>query len=151
MTDGAGPDRGPDDEADTRQTNGSGADFDARRLAQDWITLWQSELAAIAVDREAQETWHAMLLLWAGAATATLHAMPRGRTESESRPRHDRTARHAKAESAPRTPAAAAAPDARDAEIERLARRVAALETRLAGLERGNSRGAAREPRRRKR
>ena len=36
--------------------------------AADWITLWQSELAALAADREAQETWQAMLALWAGAA-----------------------------------------------------------------------------------
>ena len=49
---------------------------DLRKLAQDWITLWQSELAALAVDREAQETWHAMLALWAGAAAAMLQAMP---------------------------------------------------------------------------
>ena len=50
-------------------------DLDA--LARDWITLWQSELAAIATDREAQETWHAILALWAGAAGAMLAAMPR--------------------------------------------------------------------------
>src|SRR3984885_15790000 len=50
---------------------------DLRKLAQDWITLWQSELAGLAVDREAQETWHAMLALWAGAAAAMLRAMPR--------------------------------------------------------------------------
>ena len=39
-----------------------------QELARDWITLWQSELAALAVDREAQETWHVLLSLWAGAA-----------------------------------------------------------------------------------
>ena len=37
-------------------------------LARDWITLWQSELAALAADREAQETWQALVALWAGAA-----------------------------------------------------------------------------------
>ena len=52
---------------------------DLRKLAQDWITLWQSELAGLAVDREAQETWQAMLALWAGAAAAMLRAMPRRR------------------------------------------------------------------------
>ena len=55
----------------------SAAGPDLRKLAQDWITLWQSELAGLAVDREAQETWQAMLALWAGAAAAMLRAMPR--------------------------------------------------------------------------
>jgi hypothetical protein len=36
---------------------------DPATLARDWITLWQSELAATAVDREAQETWRFMLSL----------------------------------------------------------------------------------------
>src|ERR1700723_2618756 len=49
--------------------------FDA--LARDWITLWQSELAAIAADREAQESWQAILALWGGAAGAMLAAAPR--------------------------------------------------------------------------
>ena len=31
----------------------------------------------VAVDREAQETWQAMLALWAGAAAAMLRAAPR--------------------------------------------------------------------------
>jgi hypothetical protein len=156
MTDGAGPDRDPSDESDARRMDGaSGAgsedSIDVRRLAQDWITLWQSELAAIAVDREAHETWQAMLALWAGAAATMLHAIPRGRPAPQSRQSHDRTARHAKAEPAPRSPAPAAAPDPRDAEIDRLARHVAALEARLAGLERGNRGGASRQPRKRKR
>ncbi len=47
---------------------GDPAGEDLQGLARDWITLWQSELAALAVDREAQETWHVLLSLWAGAA-----------------------------------------------------------------------------------
>ena len=50
---------------------------DLQELARDWITLWQSELAALAADREAQESWQAMMSLWAGAAAAMLNAMPR--------------------------------------------------------------------------
>ena len=46
-------------------------------LARDWITLWQSELAAMATDREAQETFQALLAVWAGAAAAMLRALPR--------------------------------------------------------------------------
>jgi len=102
-------------------------------LARDWITLWQSELAALAVDREAQESWQTLLALWAGAAAAMLQAMPRSG--------HDGTRPGAAV--APRPAPAAAAPDARDAEIERLARRIAELERRLAELERGGGRTGA--------
>ena len=97
---------------------------DLHDLARDWITLWQSELAALAADREAQETWQALLSLWAGAAAATLQAMPRAG--------HER----ARPAQSPRPAAATTAPDARDAEIERLHRRLADLERRLHELER---------------
>jgi hypothetical protein len=107
---------------------------DLRDLARDWITLWQSEIAALAVDREAQETWHTMLALWAGAAGAMLTAAPRERPGGRS---YRNPAGPAGAAAAPGTPAAAAAPDARDAEIERLARHVRELEARLADLEHG--------------
>jgi hypothetical protein len=30
---------------------------DLKSFAQDWITIWHSELAAAATDREAQEAW----------------------------------------------------------------------------------------------
>jgi hypothetical protein len=107
-------------------------------LARDWITLWQSELAALAVDREAQESWQTLLAVWAAAAAAMLRAMP-----------HD--GGRAGAAVAPRPAPVAAAPDAGDAEIERLGRRIAELERRLAELERGgggagagNRRGAGR-------
>ena len=98
-------------------------------LARDWITLWQSELAALAADREAQETWQTLMALWAGAAGAMLQALPRAGHDGSARPAH-----------APRSPTTAAAPDPRDAEIERLARRIAELEQRLAELERAGSR-----------
>src|SRR6185312_16137389 len=51
---------------------------DLVELARDWITLWQSELAALATDREAQEAWRTLISLWAGAAGALLGAAPRG-------------------------------------------------------------------------
>jgi hypothetical protein len=101
-------------------------------VAQDWITLWQSELSALAMDREAQETWQALLALWAGAAGAMLSALPR--TDPDGRnPAGSRTPGPT---AASRPAPAAAAPDPRDAEIERLGRRVAELEQRLVELER---------------
>jgi hypothetical protein len=112
----------------------SAAPPDLDALARDWITLWQSELAAIAVDREAQESWQAILALWAGIAGAMLNAAPRG-------PAHERADRRAGAAAPAGAAAASAAPDARDAEIERLTRHVAELELRLAEVERGVRRG----------
>jgi hypothetical protein len=118
-------------------------DLDA--LARDWITLWQSELAAIAADREAQETWQAILALWAGAAGALLTAAPRARTPPAYTPparAPDERADGRSGAAAPTgTAPAAAAPDPRDGEIERLTRHVAELESRLADLERGVRRG----------
>src|SRR6202012_263911 len=144
----------------------SDAGPDLRKLAQDWITLWQSELAGLAVDREAQETWHAMLGLWAGAAAAMLRAMPRddqaaaaargwdpgqrasarpSPTGGEARARHEHAEGRAGAAAAAGGATAAVAPDTRDAAIERLTRRIAELDARLAELERGDRGG---DPRR---
>ena len=93
---------------------------DMQGFARDWITVWQSELADTAVDRELQETWQRMLALWAQAAGGPLPGWSdAGRSRSPV---------------APRATAAAAAPDTRDAEIGRLAERVAELERRLAEL-----------------
>jgi uncharacterized protein YceH (UPF0502 family) len=105
-------------------------------VARDWITLWQSELTAAAADRELQETWQTLAGLWAGVAGAMLRQMPRGTADGRS----GSSAPPGSAGAAPpaRAAAAAAAPDARDAEIDRLARRVADLEQRLANIERGD-------------
>ena len=98
-------------------------------LARDWMTLWHSELAALAADRETQEAWRNLISLWTGAAAAFAAAAQDGAGP--------RDAGHgAIAAAAPRSPPAAAAPDPRDAEIERLRGRVDALERRLAELER---------------
>jgi len=97
-------------------TDTGGPDLEA--LARDWIALWQSELTALATDREARETMQASMALWAGALSAMMRATPR--------------------DSTPGTAPAAAASDPRDAEIRRLARHVAELEARLAKLERSD-------------
>jgi uncharacterized protein YceH (UPF0502 family) len=115
-------------------TKGTGCDGppDLAQLVRDWITLYQSELAALASDRETQELWQAALALWAGTAAAMLAPQ-----------RHERTRRRAGAAEAAGPAPAAAASDTRDAEVERLTRRVAELEQRLAELERGQRDGGA--------
>jgi hypothetical protein len=163
MTDSAGlNDRGTDhgtDPGTNREAAWSSSadqqpagEADLRKLAQDWITLWQSELSAMAADRELQESWQATMGLWAGVATAMLNATF-GTAQHGATNRHDRNRQypgrqHSGPEPAAGTKAAAAAPDARDAEIERLARHIAALEARLGELERS---GRPRRPVRRKR
>jgi hypothetical protein len=107
----------------------------ARTLAQDWITLWQSELSAIAADPEIRESWQTMMSLWAGTMAAAVRAMPRPRDDAP----YDNTGRRTAPADATRATPTAAAPDPRDAEIERLARHVAALERRLADIERGDN------------
>src|SRR3974390_3491959 len=116
---------------------------DLRALAQDWITLWQSELSALTVDREAQETWQAMLALWAGAATAMLAAVPPAGVHGHA---YDPAARRTSADAAPGSPPPSAPPDNGDAAIDRLTRHIHELEARLAKLERSGGRDDPRRP-----
>jgi hypothetical protein len=93
------------------------------RLAQDLVALWQSELTAMAADRELREGWAAMVALWAGSANAALQTMPR--------PPHDTAFGSARpVEPAGPAPVAAASQPGL-AEIEQLTRRIAELEQRL--------------------
>ncbi|MFO1024870.1 MAG: hypothetical protein U1E70_06800 [Acetobacteraceae bacterium] len=130
--------------SDGTTSGGRAADIDLRRLAQDWITLWESEVTALAADPEMREAWQAAAAIWAGAMTAALQAMPRGSTSSPAAPRDERSPRGAGSPETPRAAPAAAAPDPRDAEIERLARHIDALERRLADVERSSSGGPRR-------
>ncbi|MGD0106135.1 MAG: hypothetical protein ABSC06_19155 [Rhodopila sp.] len=115
---------------------------DPRKLAQDWITLWQSELSAMAADPEIRESWQTVMALWAGTMSTLLRGLPR----EQNTPRHDSARGRPWAPDAPRAPATAVAPDARDAEIERLARHVAALERQLAKLVQLVERGDGGDP-----
>jgi hypothetical protein len=155
MTDSAGPDDRGTEQAGSPgdsgwATSGSTAadPLDLERLAHDWITLWQSELSAMAADRELQETWQATLALWAGVASAAVTAFvrPPRRPGPPFGDGHDGGATRPEPPAWPT--AAAAAPDARDAEVERLTRHVASLEARLEELER---RRHPRRPAKRKR
>jgi hypothetical protein len=96
---------------------------DLARFLQDWTALWRDELQVQTNDPEAatgaMEMWRAAIAAWTGG-----FGMPPLRPAA---PR-DSTG-------APRTQAVAAAPDARDAEVERLARRVNELEARIVKLE----------------
>jgi len=108
-------------------TGAGDTDADWRALARDWVTIWQSELAALADDREAAQTWQRMVDGWARMAEAMIAAIP----EPSPARRDERVPGTAAPAGAT---AAAAAPHARDAELERLATRVAELERRLAAL-----------------
>jgi hypothetical protein len=154
MTDSAGPDdrgtaTGESHTDSTSRSDESPAHEgpDLQKLAQDWITLWQSELSAMAADREIQETWQATLALWAGIASAMMTTVA-GTVRTATSQRDERRTRRARTEYAAGAPPPAAAPDARDAEIERLARHIATLEVRLGELER---RRRPRRPAKRKR
>jgi hypothetical protein len=104
----------------------------SRQWAQDWMTVWQSELSTVAVDREAHEAWQAVAAHWADLAAALLGGLPPCKPHDPAAGGFGAARPHA----APRPPAAAAAPDPRDAEVEGLRERVAGLEQRLAQLER---------------
>ncbi|MDD2705749.1 MAG: hypothetical protein PHU07_10510 [Acidocella sp.] len=90
-------------------------------LAKDFVALWQSELTAMAADRELRETWTATLGLWAQAANAALANLPHDYAPGSPGP----------AQPARATPAAAASEPRLD-EVVQLERRVAELEQRLA-------------------
>jgi hypothetical protein len=101
-------------------------------LARDWITLWQSELNAIALDPETLRSWRSTLQVWSNFASWILQmapkASPKPSDDAEtSRPTPERQAGPA---------SAVAPPDPRDDEISRLSQHIAQLERRMANLER---------------
>ncbi len=106
---------------------------------RDWVTIWQSELNALATDREALAAWTRFVELWAAGARAAGALLP----AHLPGPTHDGAAGRAGAEPQAGTAAPVAAPDARDVALERLASRVAALERRLAERDGGPSVPAA--------
>jgi hypothetical protein len=102
---------------------------DLQTVTADWITIWQSELAAMAIDREMHEAWVRMMTVWAQATSAAARLLPLSPSV-----RADGPAGHAGSAAPPGAAAAMAAPDARDAAIQRLADRVDELERRIRTL-----------------
>jgi hypothetical protein len=101
-------------------------------LAQDLVAMWQSEFTAMAADREIRESWTTLFALWAQAASAMAKTMGG----------HDEAARSARAAQPAGSAPLAPASDSGLGEVERLSRRVAELEQRLAkflGPERGDA------------
>ena len=94
------------------------------KLAQDLVAMWQSELTAMAADRELRECWAATMALWAQAANAAAALLP----HEHAAPGSPRAAEPPR----PAAPAAASQPGVD--EIGLLNRRIAELEQRLAGF-----------------
>jgi len=107
---------------------------DLSEYARDLITLWQSELSALAVDREIQEGFQRGLSLWGVMAQNFAQLLPGAahapKSGSAGSP-FDEAHRRPGPAAPPRTAPAAAPSDPRDQELARLAERIAELERRL--------------------
>ena len=55
-------------DAPTLPAPGEPAGHDRAELLRDWLTIWQSEFAALALDRELEEVRRALLAVPAGQA-----------------------------------------------------------------------------------
>jgi len=91
--------------------------------ARDFLAIWQSELVAMAADRELREGWAALVTLWANSAAALIHDHPPAGSAGATQPAG--------------AAALGLAPDPGLDEIARLRHHIAELEQRLGVLERG--------------
>jgi hypothetical protein len=115
-------------------------------LARDWITLWQSELNAIALDPESLRSWRSTIQTWSTFATCVLQMMPKASPKLPD----DAERTPPWSESKARAASTASAPDPRDDEIIRLSQHIAQLERRMANLERSLGGRVAVDPKRRR-
>jgi len=125
---------------------------DIEKLAEDWIALWQSEVAGLAADPELVENWAAFAAL--GAAWFKAAAQFSKPFTPGAAAQHDSAV-------PPSRPAPAAAPSGAggdtgdggsgDAARDAMAERIAILERRLADLESGAGGAGAHQRRPRQR
>ena len=110
---------------------------------RDWMTIWQSEIAAMGVDREMQECWARMAEGWTEAAARSgmpeqfarmMAARGAPADEASRSPRADEAPRGARADAATRPAPAADAPDA-GADVAGLRRELAEIRARIERLE----------------
>jgi hypothetical protein len=123
---------------------------DYHDLAKRYVALWQEQLIAAAGDPQLAESL-ARLFTIAGAMAPWGEAVWKSAKRRQDDAAEPRAAKPDDA--AARTPAAAAPPDERGDALDRLTRRIAALEERLAVVETGARGGRERArlaPRRRR-
>ena len=54
------------------ESEASGPEYDDAALLEDWITIWQSELAGLVLDRELQDAMLRLVDEWAAQARAAI-------------------------------------------------------------------------------
>jgi len=141
---------------------------DIDELARRYLDLWQDQMTALAGDREFAESLQKLMTAMGTAGDAGATAAPEfqrawmgvmtGQQPGQQTGQPPGQPTKATADDgtpgrAPGAPAAAAAPDGGSADLDQLARRLAALEERIAALEagakpsRGGARSKSRKPR----
>jgi uncharacterized protein YhaN len=130
------------------------ADLD--ELARRYLDLWQDQMSALAGDEEFAETLQRLMTtmgLAAGAAPEFWRAWPAVMAGLKPAQHGNRVSDEQSREGAAGPASPAAASDGGEPGLDRLARRLAALEKRVAALETGAPRGrerAASKPRKRR-
>jgi len=126
------------------------ADID--QLARRYLDLWQDQMTALAGDQEFAEALQQLMTTMGLAGEMATAAAPQfqhagGGLMTGRQPGHqpgqqtEASADDGTGGRAPGAPATAAAPDGGGLDLDQLARRLAALEERIAALEAGAKRG----------
>jgi uncharacterized protein YhaN len=121
------------------------ADLD--ELARRYLDLWQDQMTALAGDKEFAETLQRLMTtmgLAAGAAPEFWRAWPAMMAGLQPPQHGNRVSDEESRERAPGPASPAAASDGGESGLDQLARRLAALEERIAALEAAGSRGRGR-------
>jgi hypothetical protein len=110
---------------------------DRDTLAEDWVALWQSEMTAMAADRELREYWIGFLALWASLTNVALQLghVWRGYDQPWG-PAAQSANGVASTNEPPGTAPIVTASDIGSDEAKRLYERIGELESRLSAFER---------------